>query len=74
MEGIKIKTFSGEMEMRAADHQMQAPLFITSWAKVDGKSVRYDQNDTGYGWKVEQRIEPYVASQPTSCQMARPPR
>ena len=74
MEGIKMKTFSGEMEMRAADHQMQAPLFITSWAKVDGKSVRYDQNDTGYGWKVEQRIEPYVASQPTSCQMARPPR
>ncbi len=74
MEGLKMKTLSGEMEMRAADHQIQAPLFITTWAKVDGKTVRYDQNDTGYGWKVEQRIEPYVASQPTSCQMTRPAR
>ncbi len=73
MEGLKMKTFSGEVEMRARDHQMEAPLFITSWSKVDGKTVRYDQNNTGYGWKVEQRIEPYVASQPTSCNMTRPP-
>jgi branched-chain amino acid transport system substrate-binding protein len=74
LEGMKTNLLSGEGEMRASDHQLQAPLFITSWAKVNGKDVRYDQNDTGYGWKTEQRIEPYIAAQPTSCQMQRPPR
>ena len=74
LEGMKLNVLSGEVEMRTLDHQLQGPLFITSWSKVNGKDVRFDQNNTGYGWKVEQRIEPYVASQPTSCQMQRPPK
>jgi branched-chain amino acid transport system substrate-binding protein len=74
LEGMKSKLLSGDAEMRASDHQLQAPLFITTWAKVNGKDVRFDQNDMGYGWKVEQKIDSYVASQPTSCQMQRPPR
>ncbi|MBG9389346.1 branched-chain amino acid ABC transporter substrate-binding protein [Caenimonas aquaedulcis] len=74
LEGMKPRILSGEAEMRATDHQLQAPLFVTTWAKVNGKDVRFDQNDMGYGWKVEQKIDAYVASQPTSCQMQRPPR
>lgn len=74
LEGMRPKILSGEAEMRAADHQLQAPLFVTTWAKVNGKDVRFDQNDMGYGWKIEQKIDSYVASQPTSCQMQRPAR
>jgi branched-chain amino acid transport system substrate-binding protein len=74
LEGMKMRALSGEVEMRALDHQLQGPLFITTWAKVNGKDVRFDQNDMGYGWKVERTIEPYVAAQPTSCQMQRPPK
>lgn len=72
MEGMKIKSLNGDVEMRAADHQLQQPLYIASWSKVDGKTVKYDQENTGYGWKTQQKIDTYVSSQPTSCQMKRP--
>jgi branched-chain amino acid transport system substrate-binding protein len=74
LEGMKIKAINGEVEMRAVDHQLQQPLYISTWAKVDGKKVKYDAENTGYGWSMDQKIESYVATQPTSCQMKRPAR
>jgi len=74
LEGMKTKAINGEVEMRAVDHQLQQPLYIATWAKVDGKKVKYDQENTGYGWSMDQKIESYVATQPTSCQMKRPAR
>jgi branched-chain amino acid transport system substrate-binding protein len=72
MEGQRFKTLNGEVEMRKADHQMQQPMYVATWVKVNGKDVKFDQENTGYGWKTEQRIEPYVAAQPTTCNMKRP--
>lgn len=72
MEGLKVQSLNGEVEMRASDHQAQQAVYISSWQKVNGKDVRFDQENTGYGWKTEAKIEPYVAAQPTSCQMKRP--
>lgn len=72
MEGMKVKSLNGEVEMRKSDHQLQQPLYIATWAKVDGKTVKYDQENTGYGWRTDQKIDTYVATQPTSCQMKRP--
>ena len=72
MEGMKSNSLNGEVEMRKSDHQLQQPLYIATWAKVDGKAVKYDQENTGYGWRTDQKIEPFVATQPTSCQMKRP--
>jgi branched-chain amino acid transport system substrate-binding protein len=72
MEGMKVKSLNGETEMRAADHQAQQPLYIATWVKTNGKDVKYDQENTGYGWKTDAKIDPYVAAQPTSCQMKRP--
>ena len=43
-----------------------------TWVKVNGKDVKYDQENTGYGWKTDQKIDAFVAAQPTSCQMKRP--
>jgi branched-chain amino acid transport system substrate-binding protein len=74
MEGMKVKAINGEVEMRAVDHQLQQPLYISTWTKVDGKKIKYDQENTGYGWSNDVKIEPYVATQPTSCQMKRPAR
>ncbi len=74
LEGEKFKSLAGDAEMRKTDHQLQAPMFITSWTKVNGKDVKYDQDGLGFGWKVERRIDAYIASQPTSCQMKRPAR
>jgi len=72
MEGLKFQSLNGEVEMRASDHQLQQSVNIASWQKVDGKALKFDQENTGYGWRTEARLDPYVASQPTSCQMKRP--
>jgi branched-chain amino acid transport system substrate-binding protein len=72
MEGLKFSSINGEVEMRAADHQFQQSLWITSWQKAGGKDVKYDSENTGYGWRTEELLAPYVAAQPTSCQMKRP--
>jgi branched-chain amino acid transport system substrate-binding protein len=72
MEGMKMKSLNGEVEMRKADHQLQEPLYIATWTKTNGKDVKYDQENTGYGWRTDQKVDTYVAATPTSCQMKRP--
>ena len=72
LEGMKVESLNGEVEMRKTDHQAQQQLTIAKWVKVDGKTVKYDQEKTGYGWKTVAEIPTYVATQPTSCQMKRP--
>jgi branched-chain amino acid transport system substrate-binding protein len=72
LEGMKVQSLNGEVEMRKADHQAQQSVTIAKWVKVNGKTVKYDQEKTGYGWETEVVIPAYVATQPTSCQMKRP--
>jgi len=72
MEGMKVTSLNGEVEMRKQDHQLLQPLYIAKWVKVNGKDVKYDQEKTGYGWKTEALLPTYVATQPTSCVMKRP--
>jgi branched-chain amino acid transport system substrate-binding protein len=74
MEGMKFQALTGESEMRKSDHQMQQPLYVATWTKLNGKDVKYDQEKTGYGWKTVQKLDTYVSSQPTSCDMKRPAR
>jgi branched-chain amino acid transport system substrate-binding protein len=73
MEGVKMNAPHGEIEMRATDHQLLQPLWISSWTKVGGAN-KHDVEKTGYTWKTEAAYPTYVASQPTSCQMKRPAR
>ncbi|TAK97980.1 MAG: branched-chain amino acid ABC transporter substrate-binding protein [Aquabacterium sp.] len=71
MEGLKFKSFNGEVEMRKTDHQLQQPLFITKWAAVDAKNS-YDVEKTGMTFVPVKSFDAYVSSTPTSCQMKRP--
>jgi branched-chain amino acid transport system substrate-binding protein len=70
MEGLTFKSFSGEVTMRAADHQLQQTLYQGIWDKADAKS--YVVEGTGNTFKLGKTFESYVASTPTSCQMERP--
>lgn len=72
LEGMKYKSPVGEVEMRKTDHQLQAPLFLGIWAKQGSKGVKFDAENTGYGFRSEVVWDAYVSSQPTSCQMKRP--
>ena len=42
MEGLSFKSFSGEVTMRATDHQLQQPLYVATWRKLTDpkKAVR----------------------------------
>lgn len=71
MEGMKFKSFNGDVEMRKTDHQLQQPLFIAQWAPVDAKNA-YDVEGTGMTFVQVKAYDAYVASTPTSCQMKRP--
>ena len=71
MEGLKFKSFNGEVEMRKADHQLQQGLYVSVWKKADAKKP-YSVENTGYNFQSVKYYEPYVASTPTSCQMKRP--
>lgn len=78
LEGMKYEAPTGEIQMRATDHQILQPLFISTIqktaAKGGPKDVTYDLENQGIGFETNARIEPYVSAQPTTCQMKRPPR
>ncbi len=71
LEGMRFKSFNGDVEMRKADHQLQQGLYITRWEKASAK-YPYSPENTGYTLVPVKYYEPYVASTPTSCQMKRP--
>jgi branched-chain amino acid transport system substrate-binding protein len=71
MNGLSIKGFNGDSQMRKSDNQMQQGLYISKWQKVD-KQNSYSVEKTGYTFAPVKYIEGYVASTPTSCQMKRP--
>lgn len=62
----------GEVKMRKTDHQLEAPLYLGIWAKKGSKGVKYDAENTGYGFRTEAAWDNYISAQPTSCQMKRP--
>lgn len=71
MEGLKVKSFNGEVEMRKTDHQLQQPLYMSVWQKTDAKSP-YSPEKTGMTLAMLKEYPNYVSSTPTSCQMKRP--
>ena len=72
LEGMKINGPAGEVTMRADNHQLLQPLFISTYMKVDGKDVKFDVERTGNGFKTDRRIEAKDTAQPTTCKMIRP--
>lgn len=69
MEGMTLDTPFGKATMRAKDHQMLQPLFISTFTKDYAK---YDSEGTGIGWKMNASFEADDTAAPTSCKMRRP--
>jgi branched-chain amino acid transport system substrate-binding protein len=73
LEGMKFKSFNGEVEVRKADHQLQQGLFISVWQKAGTTpATNYSVENTGYQFAPVKAYDAYVSSTPTSCQMKRP--
>ena len=76
LEGMRLGTATGEVEMRKADHQLIQPLYLSTVyrqaAKGGPKEVKYDIENTGLGFKTDAKLEASTSAQPTSCNMTRP--
>ena len=57
LEGLKVKSFAGDVEMRKSDHQLQQALFITKWQKADAKNP-YSVENTGLHLRAGQADGP----------------
>jgi branched-chain amino acid transport system substrate-binding protein len=68
LEGLKYKNALGEVEMRADNHQVLMPMFISTMAD----KVKYDVEHTGLGFVTNGRIEGKDTAMPTICKMDRP--
>lgn len=68
LEGMKYNTPLGEVTMRADNHQLLQPLYISTFS--DG--VKNDVEDTGFGFKTDKVIAADATSQTTTCKMKRP--
>nr|WP_295769237.1 branched-chain amino acid ABC transporter substrate-binding protein [Rhodoferax sp.] len=71
LEGLKVTSFNGEVEMRKSDHQLQQPLYMAVWQKAD-KKYPYSPENTGMTLAPVKEFPNYVSSTPTSCAMKRP--
>lgn len=71
LEGIRVQSINGEVEMRKTDHQLQQPLYMTVWDKASAK-YPYSPENTGMTLAPLKEYPNYVSSTPTSCQMKRP--
>jgi branched-chain amino acid transport system substrate-binding protein len=72
LEGMKFPGFTGEVTMRADNHQLLQPMYIATFAKAGTSGVRYDMERTGLGFRTEGRVEAKETMMPTTCKMQRP--
>ena len=68
LEGTKVMTTVGEAEMRADNHQVLQPLFVSTMSD----KVKYDVEHTGLGFKTDIKVEAKDTALPTTCKMQRP--
>jgi branched-chain amino acid transport system substrate-binding protein len=72
LEGMKFNVYDGgEGMMRADDHQFIQPLYIASFGERSAKEP-FDEENTGWGWKLAGKIEAASTVLPTTCKMSRP--
>ncbi len=72
LEGMKINVHDGgEGYMRADDHQFIQPLYIASFGERSAKEP-FDEEGSGWGWKLAGKVEAANTVLPTTCKMSRP--
>jgi branched-chain amino acid transport system substrate-binding protein len=65
---MKYKTALGEIEMRADNHQLLQPLYISTMSD----KVKYDVEHTGLGFVTNGKVDAKDTATVTTCKMERP--
>jgi branched-chain amino acid transport system substrate-binding protein len=72
LEGMEFEVFrGGRGYMRKDDHQFFQPMYIASFGELTNGEP-FDEENTGWGWKVVETIETAQTVLPTTCKMIRP--
>jgi branched-chain amino acid transport system substrate-binding protein len=72
LEGMKFNVFDdGEGFMRADDHQFFQPMYIRSFGERTANEP-FDEEKTGWGWRVVAKVDTGDTILPTVCKMRRP--
>ena len=72
LEGMEHDTYYGKVVMRADDHQLYQPMFISTMVKAGTDKVVFDVEKTTLGWRTDMRVETETTMRPTVCKMKRP--
>ena len=72
LEAMKFDVFTGgEGFMRKDDHQFFQPMYIASFGERNDKEP-FDEEKTGWGWRVVTKLDTANTMLPTTCKMDRP--
>ena len=72
LDGMKVTVYNGgEGFMRADDHQFFQPMYIANLGPI-GKDQPFEEENTGWGWKVIGKSDAQGTILPTSCKMNHP--
>ena len=72
LEGMEFDVYNGgKGTMRKDDHQFFQPMYISSFGDRSEKES-FDEEKTGWGWRLVAKIDADRTVLPTTCQMARP--
>ena len=72
LEGMEFEVFDGgKGTMRKDDHQFFQPIYISSLGERTEKEP-FDEEKTGWGWKLVAKIDTPATVLPTTCKMERP--
>jgi len=68
---MRLEDDAGEVWMRRDNHQLLQPIFVSTFAPVNGHDVKIDIEHTGLGFRTEERVEAKDTALPTTCRMER---
>jgi len=72
LHGMRYKTIYGaEAYMRAQDHQFFQDVYISVMTPVTAE-MKFDEENTGWGWKTTAKIPMPETEVPTTCKMTKP--
>jgi branched-chain amino acid transport system substrate-binding protein len=72
LEGMSVDAFDGgDATMRKEDHQIFQNIYIGSFGPQD-PGAKFDEEDTGWGWKLVGVVKAKDTILPTTCKMERP--
>lgn len=72
LEGMEFEVYDGGKGfMRKDDHQFFQPMYISSFGERSEKEP-FDEEKTGWGWKLVAKLDADKTVLPTTCKMDRP--